>query len=140
MRSRFLGVSLVVTGLCLAISVPLLAHHAFTAEFDVDKPVSINGTITKLDWINPHVYIYVDEKGADGKVTNWQVGSFGTGNCNRAGLTRARLHPGSVVKIQGYRAKDGTKNLAYLRHITFEDGTQLELWVGGANGSPDQQR
>jgi Family of unknown function (DUF6152) len=124
----------------LLFAAPVLAHHAFTAEFDSSKPVDVEGTITKLDWQNPHILIHVDGKDETGKVTNWSISSFGTGNMHRAGLTQERLAPGTYVKIRAYRAKDQTKNLAYLRHVTFKDGSEFELWVGGAQGTPDQQK
>src|SRR5690242_14694219 len=115
------------------------AHHSFTAEFDIYQPVVLNNaTITKVEWINPHAQIYVDVKNADGKVESWKIESFGTGNLHRAGLKRERIPVGAVLtSIRGYRAKDGS-NMAYLRNLEFSDGTKMELWIGGADGTPDQ--
>ena len=132
------GLVSVVAALCF--SAAAWAHHSFTAEFDIYQPIVISGTVTKLDWINPHIQIYVDAKDDSGKVVPWKIESWGTGNCHRAGLTPAKLTTGTFVKIRAYRAKDGTKTFAYLRNISFADGDAIELWVGGANGSPDQQR
>jgi hypothetical protein len=139
MKGKLLGILLVVCGLAV-LALPVLAHHSFTAEFDIYKPVIVEGTITKLDWINPHIQIYIDAPGADGKPEPWDIESWGTLNMHRAGVTRERLAVGTAVKIRAYHAKDGTKNFAYMRNITFKDGSEFELWKGGAEGSPDDQR
>ena len=120
-----------------AISVS--AHHAFTAEFDIHQPITLAGTVTRTDWINPHVQIYLmvpDQKGVD---SPWRIESWGTGNCRRYGLPRNSLPPGTPVTVYAYRAKDGTKNFAYLRSIEFQDGHKVELWIGGAKGTPEEQ-
>jgi hypothetical protein len=140
MKIKLLGIVLATCGLAV-LALPTLAHHSFTAEFDIYKPVIVEGTITKVDWINPHIQIYVDAPDADGKMGSWQFESWGTLNMHRAGVTKEKLAIGSPVKIRAYHAKDGTKNYAYLRNITFKgDGSEFELWTGGAEGDPEQQR
>jgi hypothetical protein len=126
-----------IFGLLLTV-VQASAHHSFTAEYDVSQPVNLKGSITELDWVNPHVYMTLDVKDDSGKTTEWRVSSFGTGACHRAGLTKARLAPGTAVEIRAYRAKDGTKNLAYLRNIKFADGSEVEMWLGGGSDPPPQ--
>ena len=107
----------------------LSAHHSFAAEFDINKPVTLSGTVTKIEWVNPHVYVYLDVKDANGKVTPWSLSSLGPAAARRAGVTRANFGQGQTVTILGYHAKDGS-NFAFMRKMTFADGHSVELWLG----------
>ena len=108
------------------------AHHSFDAEYDSKKTANITGYVTKVDWVNPHVYVYLDVKDANGGVTKWAVTTLPPGNLRRGGLTRQLLGYGETVSILGFRARDGS-NLAFLRTITFADGHTLEIWLGDAS-------
>ena len=115
-------------------TVPSWAHHAFAAEFDIKKPVKLQGTVTKMEWINPHAWIHIDVKGPDGKITSWMV-EGGTPNILlRRGFTKQSLQEGTVVIVEGYQAKNG-ENRANGSNITFTDGKRL--FLGGSN--PDEK-
>ena len=135
-RSMMVGFS-VIAGCCVWLAgtaPPVMAHHAFAAEFDADSPVEFSGTVTKVEWINPHVWIHLDVTNDDGTVENW---AFEAGTPNvlfRRGFTRKSLLPGTDVLVDGYQAKDGT-NRANGRDITLSDGTKLFLGSSGT-GAP----
>src|SRR5580700_7422720 len=136
MRTKFATV-IVVAGLAIcggASSVS--AHHAFAAEFDANKPVSFKGTITKMEWVNPHTWMHVDVKKPDGTVENWAV-EAGTPNVLfRRGFTKESLLPGTEVVVDGYQAKDGSHR-ANGRNLTLPDGKMLFLGSSGT-GAPNE--
>jgi hypothetical protein len=116
----------VVIGLLLS-AVPALGHHSFTAEFDASNSLTLKGTITKVDWVNPHVYLYLDVKDESGSVVNWQIESWPPGLMHKSGLTREKLSSGQEVTILAVRAKDITKSLGWLKNVKFSDGSFFEL-------------
>jgi hypothetical protein len=132
-RMRKLAVLLGIAGL-LAVAAPMWAHHAFAAEFDAQKPVKLKGTVAKVEFINPHSWIHMDVKDADGKVTRWMVEGGSPNALFRRGVTKDALPQGTEISVDGYQAKDGS-NRANGRDITFADGKKL--FVGGSN--PDEQ-
>src|SRR5215510_11380003 len=91
----------------LSVTVPVFAHHAFAAEFDAGKPVKFKGTVTKMEWINPHAWIHIDVKGDDGKITPWMIEAAAPNALLRRGWTKQSLLPGVEILVEGYRAKDG---------------------------------
>src|SRR6266850_7701846 len=131
MRTKLL---ILVTGIGLLMSaVPLWAHHAFAAEFDSSKPIKLKGTVTKMEWINPHAWIHIDVKGEDGKVTPWMVEAAAPNALLRRGWTKNSLPAGTEILVEGYQAKDGA-NRANGSIITFTDGKKL--FVGSSAGDP----
>jgi hypothetical protein len=111
------------------------AHHSFAAEYDANKPVTLTGSVTKMAWINPHSWIYIDVKQPGGEVENWAVEAGPPGTLIRAGFTKESLAAGTVIVVNGYRAKDGALR-ANGRDLTLPDGRLL--FVGGS--APDAPR
>lgn len=113
----------------LAISVTVVAHHSFAAEFNANSPVTVNGVVNKMDWVNPHSWIYVDVKGTDGKVVTWRFEMGPPNALLRMGWRKDSIPPGTPVKIEGYRAKSG-EAVANAKTVTLPDGR--ELFSGGS--------
>jgi hypothetical protein len=128
MRTKFLAAAALAS--LIAAAVPAWAHHSFAAEFDITKPVKLEGTVTSMEWINPHSWIHLDVKGPDGKVVSWMVEGGSPNILLRRGFTKKSLEPGTVIVVDGYQAKNG-ENRANGANITFPDGKRL--FLGGSN-------
>lgn len=131
MRTK-LAVAVALAGLLLAAN-PAWAHHAFGAEFDLAKPVSLTGTLTKVEWINPHAWLHIDVKSPDGQVIDWMVEGGSPNTLLRHGFNRNTLEVGTVIVVSGYQAKDGT-NKANGKDITFKDGRKLFMGSSAGDG------
>jgi len=122
-----------------AAAVPAFAHHAFAAEFDAKKPVKLRGTVTKMEWINPHTWIYLDVKKPDGTVEEWMVEAGTPNTLLRRGFTKDSLKAGTEVLVDGYQSKDGSLR-ANGRDLTLPDGKTLFLGSNDAAGAPYQEK
>ena len=127
MRHRLLGVALAVVAVLATASV-LSAHHSVAGQFDESKSVTLKGVISKVDWVNPHIYLYIDVK-TDGETVTWSLGTVPTAMARRAGLTKESISGkvGEVVTIDCIPARDGTKHLGWVNPITYADGHKIEL-------------
>lgn len=131
MRAKILAFAM---GTALLVgALPMGAHHSFDAEYDRTKSRDFEGTVTKVEWMNPHARFYMDIKGPDGKVTNWEFELGSPNGLLRSGWKRDSLKVGDVVKCQGNLAKDGS-NLANARNLTFADGTKVGAASSGDTG------
>jgi hypothetical protein len=115
--------------LSLVLAASASAHHSVSGQYDSSKPLTLIGVITKVDWINPHIYLHLDVKEKDGAVTSWTLSTLPTAMMRRAGLTRETLQgkPGEVVTINAIAARDDTKRLGWISKITYADGHHVQL-------------
>ena len=135
MTRRALSFSAIVVG-SLVWAAPLPAHHSFAAEYDSKKPIKITGTVTKVEFMNPHIYYYVDVKDAGGKVTNYAVEGGTPNSLRRQGWGKDSLKAGDTVTVEGYMAKNGSNHLSG-RNVTLPDGRRV---FGGSADDQGPQR
>ncbi len=125
---------ILAAALILTANAPMIAHHAFSAEFDSTKPVRIRGKITRMEWINPHAWMHLDVTQDDGTVESWMIEAGPPGALVRRGWNRDSVVAGTEVLVEGYRALDGS-NRANGRDVTFPDGRRLFAGSSGT-GAP----
>lgn len=130
----YVGVAAVMTALLL-MARPVVAHHSFAAEYDANKPVTLKGTVSKVEWMNPHARFYVDVKDEKGTVTNWNLELASPNVLVRNGWTRSSLKVGDEVTIEGSRAKDGS-NMANARVVKLADGRRVFAGSSGGDAPP----
>ena len=132
--------ALVVAGSGLLLcAIPAWAHHAFAAEFDAKRPIHFTGTVTRMEWINPHAWMHIDVKGADGQATEWMIEAGTPNTLFRRGFTKDSLKNGTQVVVDGYQAKDGS-NRGNGRDVTLPDGRKLFLGSTGTGAPYDENQ
>ena len=134
---RVLSAGVVALGY-IVLAGPVTAHHSFSAEFDIDQPVTLEGTLTQLEWVNPHGWIHMEVLGADGEVVSWAVEMGNPTALLRRGLRQSDFPPGIEFVVEGYKAKDGTPTANGIT-ITFPDGRNVFAGSSGT-GAPEPTR
>ena len=129
-------ITLIIGAGVIATSVPVIAHHAFAAEFDANKRLQLEGTVTKMEWINPHAWMHIDVKKPDGTSEEWMIEGGTPNTLLRRGITRDSLKIGTIVKVDGYQAKDGSKR-ANGRDLTLQNGQKLFMGSSGTGAPVD---
>jgi hypothetical protein len=138
MRTAFPRLSIALAGaIVLAAGVPASGHHAFSAEFDADKPVTLRGTVTKMEWVNPHAWIHIEVRNPDGSTEAWMIEAGAPNALLRRGFTKGSLPPGTEILVEGYQAKNGM-NRANGRDLTFPDGRKLFMGSSGTGAPYDK--
>jgi hypothetical protein len=136
-KSCILAGAVGLGSLCLLLTAARLdAHHAFAAEFDANAPITLKGTVVRVEWINPHSWIHVDVKGAEGKVERWMVEGGNPSVLLRRGITKESLPVGTEVVVEGYKAK-GVPFRANGRDLTYADGRKLFMGSSGTGAPAD---
>ena len=129
--------------LWIGLPASLSAHHAFAAEFDANSPIQMKGTVTKVEWVNPHVWIHIDVQASDGRVEQWAIEAGTPSVLFRRGFTRNALLPGTEIVVDGYQAKDRS-NRANGKDLTFSDGRKMFVGSSGTGApyelTPDNER
>jgi hypothetical protein len=130
-------IAVVLAGVVMALAtVPVVAHHAFSAEFDANRPIHLEGTVTKMEWINPHAWVHLDVKNDDGTMTSWMVEGGTPNTLLRRGFNKDSLLAGTEIIVDGYQAKDGS-NKGNGRDLTFKDGRKLFMGSSGTGAPAD---
>src|ERR1700722_15171179 len=131
--------ALVMATICAGLMAPTRAsaHHSFASEFSLEKPITMTGTVTKLDWINPHCYVQLDIKDSDGNLDHWNFEFGAPVGLRKAGMRQEMLAPGQVVTITGYAAKDRSK-LGWVSKFTFPDGRVIRVTPETWSDAPNQ--